>query len=52
MKEQLVFIRRISKTGSKMIITIPKELMNRIEHGKFYRVILEPLEDTPVETQK
>jgi len=45
MKERITFIRRISKTGSKLIITVPKELMDRIEHGKFYRVVLEPLED-------
>jgi len=45
MKEKVVFIRRISKIGNRMTITVPKEIWNKIQHGKFYRVILEPLED-------
>ena len=43
--EKVVFIRKISKIGNRLTITIPKELWDKVEHGKYYRVTLELLEE-------
>jgi len=48
--EKITFIRKVARIGNRLVITMPRELHDKVKHGKYYRVILEPLEDA--ETQK
>ena len=42
---ELVFRRRVMKSGSGLYIRIPTALTEMIEHRALYRVTLEPLEE-------
>ncbi|MEM4429606.1 MAG: hypothetical protein QXM08_00400 [Thermofilaceae archaeon] len=41
---KIVFIAKISRTGKKLHITIPRKLHPSVEHGKWYLVTLEAIE--------
>ncbi|MEM1694413.1 MAG: hypothetical protein QXV81_09295 [Ignisphaera sp.] len=41
---RIVFVGRVSKTGDKLFIAIPRKLHEMVEYRKKYRVVLELLE--------
>jgi len=44
--KRIIYVTKISKSGIKVYIVVPKKYHSDIEHGKTYRVIIEgPLEE-------
>lgn len=44
--KRIIYIAKISKSGDKLYILIPRKYRAEIEHGKTYKIILEgPLEE-------